>query len=143
VKKVLLIALVALSGCSVLGLGNHVRDELKDEKAKWLAQGIHSYTYELTLLCFCGFTEPVVVTVTNDAVTSVVVKSTGAPAPSNNLYRTIPALYDYLIDAADRADDIAIDYDRTAHLPSQVDIDFESQAIDDELTIRTANLIRK
>jgi hypothetical protein len=142
-KKLLLIAALLLPGCSVLGIGEHLSDGLKDEKAKWLAQGIHNYTYELTLLCFCGFTDPVVVTVMNDAVTSVVVKSTGAPAPSNPMYRTIPGLYDYLIDAAGRADEMEVDYDRAAHLPTEARIDFVTQAIDDELTVRAVNLVRK
>jgi hypothetical protein len=142
-RKIALLALLLLSAsCSVVGLDEGIQDQLRDEKEAWVKLGLHDYTYELRVLCFCPNTDVAIVTVTNDSVTSVVKKADGTPVARfpSDLYRPIPALYDYLIDAAGRADEISATFDGNAHLPTRVEIDFIKNAADDEIALEVSNL---
>jgi hypothetical protein len=128
------------SGCSVLGIDNGTEAELKDERRAWNAQNLRNYTYEFGRFCFCGEVRPVVITVQNDEVTRVVFKENGEPATQFlENYRTITDLYDYLIVAAVRADEMDVAFDDARHPPVLVDIDFIKNAIDDELRLTLAN----
>lgn len=132
----------ATSGCSVLGIDIGVAADLKYERRAWVAQNHRNYTYEYERLCFCGEVRPVVITVQNDVVTSVVIKETGEPVTHFlDAYMTITKLYDYLIDAADRADEMDVRFDEARHIPIFADIDFIKNAIDDELRINLRNLV--
>lgn len=140
-KFVLLAALLLGASCSVFGLDEGVQDQLRDEKEAWLKMGVHGYRYEMRISCFCPNTDPVIVTVADDVVTSVVKKADGAPVQrfQGDLYRPIDSLYDYLIDAAGRADEIEAEFDTKQHLPTRVSIDFAKNAIDDEMAIEISN----
>ena len=131
----------ATSGCSVLGIDSGTEADLKEQRRAWVAQNHRNYTYEYERLCFCLEVRPVIITVQNDIVTSVVSKETGAPvAHSPEIYMTITKLYDYLIDAADRAHEMEVRFDESRHIPIFADIDFIKNAIDDELRIHLRNL---
>ena len=133
---VLGLAVVLGSGCSVLGIDNGTETELKDERRAWVAQNLRSYTYEYLRSCFCLEVRPVIITVQNGEVTSVVFKENGEPVTQYlDNYLTITDLYDYLIDAAERADEMAVAFDGTRHIPVLADIDFIKNAADDELRL--------
>jgi len=132
---------LAFSGCH--GHDNALRGELRDEKSKWLALGIHNYTYDYERSCFCGGPSAVQITVINDVVTRVVTQSgdQDVPLSPTDPYFTIPELYDYLIDATSRADQISVHFDFATHLPAIVYIDFYRNAADDELSLTVGNLV--
>lgn len=143
-RALVLIGLLAAvtSGCSVLGIDSGTEADLKDERRAWVAQNNRNYTYEYERLCFCGEVRPVIITVQNDVVSSVVIKETGAPVTQfPETYMTITKLYDYLIDAADRADEMDVRFDESKHIPIFADIDFVKNAIDDELRLNLRNLV--
>jgi hypothetical protein len=132
----------ATSGCSVLGIDRGAEAGLEDQRRAWVAQNQRNYTYEYERLCFCVDVRAVIITVKNDVVTSVVVKETGEPVTQYpELYMTITKLYDYLIDAADRADEMDVRFDDTWHIPSSATIDFIRNAADDELRLNVRNLV--
>lgn len=132
---------LVLAGC--VGHDNALRSELRDEKSKWLAQSIHNYSFTFERQCFCGEAGHYVVTVKNDAITSVVSADDGQTKTlsATDPWYTIPELFDYLIEATTRADNIQIHFDLAAHLPDIVAIDFVSNAIDDELNLGVTNFL--
>lgn len=143
-RSILFAATLAVlgSGCSVLGIDSGTEAELKDQRRAWLRQNITSYTYEFERLCFCMDVRPVIVTVEDDEITGIVIKESGEPVTQFlDLYYTIPALFDYLIDAAGRADEMEVFFDDARHIPVHVDIDFITNAADDELLLNLSNLV--
>lgn len=143
-RALVLVAVIAAvtSGCSVVGIDTGTEADLKDERRAWVAQNHRNYTYEYERLCFCGDVRPVIITVQNDVVSSVVIKETGEPVTHFlDAYMTITKLYDYLIDAADRADEMDVRFDEAKHIPIFADIDFIKNAIDDELRLNLRNLV--
>lgn len=131
----------ALAGC--IPRDNALRGQLRDEKSKWLALAIHNYSYDYERQCFCGDAGTYRITVRNDAITTVVNKGTGQSVATSatDFWYTIPELYDYLIEATRRADDIFVHFDLAAHLPETVSIDFIKNAIDDELALVVSNFV--
>lgn len=142
-RMAVLAAALALSGgCSVLGIDSDLESELKDQRRAFLAQGLRSYSYEFQRSCFCAETRPVVITVVNDEVRSVVIKETGEPVTQYpEGYMTIPDLYDTLIEWADRdPHHMSATFDDVHHIPRMVSVDFEKNTADDELTLTLSNI---
>ena len=135
-----LLAVTLLGGCDVFGLDDQVVDDLKEQRAAFVAQNHKNYTYEFQRSCFCGETRRMIITVRNDAVTSVVVKGTGEPVTQFlDSYYTIPKLYDYLIDVAEDASSIDVAFDTSVHIPVSVSADPIENAIDDEFDLQLSN----
>jgi hypothetical protein len=134
--------LVLASGCSVVGIDSDLESQLQDQRRAFLAQGLTSYSYEFQRSCFCADVRPVIITVVNDEVRSVVIKETGeAVTQYLDGYMTIRALYSQLIEWADRdPHQMAVHFDAVHHIPSMVSVDFEENTADDELTLTLSNI---
>lgn len=140
-KLALLIALAAVgSGCSILGLGDSVASELRGQRNAWLRQGIRDYTYEYHVACFCPPSDTLIIEVHNNMVTNITNKRTGLPVGLHVVY-TIPQFYDFLIDAAEDADEMTVDFDKQLHVPTNVFIDYERNTADEELYVSASNLL--
>jgi hypothetical protein len=135
-------ALVLASGCSVVGIDGDVEERLEDQQRAWLRQGLTSYSYEFQRSCFCAEWRPMIITVRNDEVISVVVKETGEPVTQYlEGYMTITALYAKLIGWAESdPHQMSVSFDASSHIPSIVSIDFEENWADDELTLTLSNI---
>ena len=86
---------------------------------------------------------PEIITVRDDAVTSVVIKDTGEPITQHlEGYKTIRALYEDLIEWADRdPHQMAVNFDYLHHIPRMVSVDFEKNTADHEMTLTLSNLL--
>jgi hypothetical protein len=135
-----LLAVTLLGGCDVFGIDDPVEGDLREQRAAWVAQNHRNYTYEFQRSCFCGETRRMVITVRNDAVTSVVVKGTGEPVTQFlDSYYTITRLYDYLIDVAEDASSMEVLFDTSVHIPVSVSADPIENAVDDEFDLQLSN----
>jgi len=132
----------AVAGCAVFGPDDSVAEQLRSHKRAFERQNIRSYFYDYQALCFCASIDPILIEVRDGVVVNATNKLTGQPIPpaQRATLKTIPQLYDYLIDAAERADEISADFDSELHLPTEVRIDFARHAADDELIVKTSNL---
>lgn len=133
-----LVAVVALiAGCSGGPSGsdaprNDVLQKLADQQAVWAAKKLDDYSFTITRACFCPFTEPVVVTVVDGAVTSASRDGKPVPAPElQGLPTTIPALFAAVRSNANAAR-VTVDWDPTFGYPFNIAIDAIENAVDDE-----------
>lgn len=118
VGRVLPFALIALvAGCGDLtGPG-----DLSAARRLWESQNISSYEYVLEQVCFCiGPEEPVVVTVIDDVVVSIVEQDSGAPV-QNIGWSTIDELFTYAEWARANNRLIAIEYDQDEGYPTRIE----------------------
>ncbi len=142
-KKLLISVILVvflLSGCGLLP-----NSELASGRDRWQKAGISHYRYNLTVGCFCAFSQrmPLTIEVANGVVQSMAY-SDGTPVPADQAawftrYSTIEALFDYTGEALKTADEIKVQYDPTYGFPSSVQIDFIKQVMDDELGLTVAN----
>jgi hypothetical protein len=110
---------------------------MNEARNRWDKQGLDDYTFHYRQLCFCPSTQPMIVTVRNDAVTEVVYADTRQPVPANLFkeYTTIDGLFGAIQDAVNRgADEINVTYDPARGYPTNAAFDYEKATIDDELT---------
>ena len=124
--------------------------ELDSHRTLWEQTRSSDYTYEYNVLCECSdnFGQTVKVTVTAGAIESVVYAESGEfgrkagdpPVVSGSpRYHTIDSLFDVIQDAiTDEADQLTLSYDGEFGYPTNVAIDRNVSAIDDEYTF-TAN----
>jgi len=131
---------LALSSCSP-----QAGSELARNRERWQAAGIDHYRFELSVLCFCPFSPqmPLRIEVIGGQVVSLTYND-GNPVPESewatfSAYTTIDALFAYTEQAVRKADEIRITYDPSYGFPSQVQIDFVKNAVDDELALRAEN----
>lgn len=112
---------------------------LRAARARWQSSGIDSYEMTVRRVCYCGFVDPVRITVENGVVVSRTFASTGAPLPATygDLYPDVPGLFAIVEHAATDADDLETTFDATYGFPSEISIDWEKNAVDDEVTYRT------
>lgn len=102
----------------------------------WRASGPASYRYTYRRSCFCLARGPVVVTVRDRQLESVVDAQTGAPVPPDQLplYTTVDGLFALLFQAVDeRAWDIRASYDGSLGYPREGYVDRSTQIADEEL----------
>ena len=122
---------------------DRAQDELTRNRQRWVAAGIHDYAYDYQRLCFCApeSTQPVRITVRQDAVVAVVRQSDGQPVDAKYGWPRIDALFD---DIQGRLDQhvarIDVDYDATYGYPRSIVVDVAAMAADDEYSHTTANL---
>jgi hypothetical protein len=115
-------------------------------RQQWESQSLDSYTFELTIGCFCGIASqtPALVTVLDDTVASAVRISDNVEVQADLLpaIKTIDELFDLIEDAeGGGADDIQTEYDETVGFPSSISIDYIENAIDDEISYSVASVI--
>jgi uncharacterized protein YceK len=144
-KLILIVMALLLAGCaSVNALGS--QSEIKQNQAKWQDASISHYRYDLSISCFCVFTQdmPLKIEVQDGKVLSMQYKSGKEIDPSLlelfEKYATIDRTFAELkADLNGAADEVIAKYDPTHGFPTEVTIDFEKQATDDELYLSLSN----
>jgi hypothetical protein len=125
------------AGCNLFGAGGpgSAAAELSSHLAQWQAGGPNSYSYTITMACFCPFNEPYRVTVENNVTTAVT--AAGAPVDAQQvsfLPKTIPAVFKLVSDNLDAAK-LTVRYDPTLGFPTSIDADPIANAVDDEFSM--------
>jgi hypothetical protein len=136
---------MVMASCNILDPFNDDRDELNDARRRWARQGIASYQYRLTQLCFCPseIVRPFAIRVSNGIIAEVRDAETGEAPPSYYDPRTIPELFEVIDQALDRhADSIDVEYDPQLGYPTRIMIDYERNTADEELGFRVEALLR-
>jgi len=142
-KKIILITLVLiLAACSAGG------SEFSRNQQKWTDANITHYRFALSIGCFCAFRSqmPLVVEVLNGNVVSmigadgVVIAETDPSYGTFTQYATIDHLFSELEADLNDADEITVTYDPTYGFPTDINIDFIKEAMDDELYLSASGL---
>ena len=155
-KLILLILAITLSGCTAIANAGQPKSEVEQAREKWQAANISHYRYNLSIGCFCVFTQdmPLVIEVKDGQVVSMQYQS-GKQVDANLVdyfqrFATIDRLFDDIANgfvvkenadtAGDKADEVKVTYDETYGFPTQISIDFIKNAMDDELGLQISNL---
>jgi hypothetical protein len=144
-KLILIVMALLLSACvSVNALGNH--SEIEQNQAKWQEAGISHYRYDLSISCFCVFTQdmPLILEVRDGKVVSMEYQNGNKIDPSLTelfeKYATIDRVFAELEAGLNgAADEVIVKYDPTYGFPTEATIDVEKQATDDELYLTLSN----
>ena len=137
--------MLATVSCSITEPTSRDRSqaELTRNRQRWTAAGLHDYVYDYQRLCFCApeSTEPVRITVRQDAVVAVVRQSDGQPVDAKYGWPRVDALFD---DIQGRLDQqvarIDVYYDATYGYPRSIVVDVAAMAADDEYSHTAGNL---
>lgn len=143
-KRTHLITLLLLALSCADPTGNEVPlSELEQNQERWAQHNISTYEYRLQRLCFCGFVDPVDVTVRDGIITAVVVVDSQEelePSMFEQFY-TVDGLFQVVQDALDgEAHSIVATYDPEFGYPVDIAIDYIEQAIDDEVQLLSSDL---
>ncbi len=142
VGKITLVFLVFLMcGCS--GLFDPTENDLEENLSKWQASGIEDYSFRFQRLCFCISVEALNVEVVDGEIVSATVAATGeTPHPAVvDQVLTIDGIFAAIQDAIDRdAFSLSVTYHETLGYPTIVDIDYNEQAIDEEMSYRASEV---
>lgn len=135
-------ALLGLSACGGDGLFTSTRlvHNVRAARARWESSGISSYAMTVRRLCFCGFVEPVRVTVDDGVVVSRIVVSTGDPVPASlvQYYPDVPGLFAIIEHAgANGADGLRFEFHPSYGFPTAINVDWAENTADDEVSYRT------
>ncbi len=118
--------------------------ELDANRERWQASDIVSYTYRLEIGCFCPpeITSPVLVRVSQDSIVSVVYAASGdTVAALVSSFYTVGGLFEVVEDAIEReAHELSVIYDDSLGYPRRIVIDYEEQAVDEELALTASDL---
>lgn len=138
--------LPALAACGdIVGVGDSDERELRRATQRWNDHRIYNYDYTVQQSCFCPaeLGRAVIVMVRGGFVYDLRYESTFAPVPpfAWSAFPTVEGLFDIVDDAIYRADDVDTTFDREYGFPRLIDIDYERNAIDDELTISTSRFV--
>src|SRR5690242_13384441 len=145
-KKLILIVMVfLLTACaSVNALGS--QSAIEQNQQKWQDATIPHYRYNLAISCFCVFTQdmPLIIEVKDGKVVSMEYQSRKEIDPSLlemfEKYATIDRVFAELkANLNGAADEVTAKYDSTYGFPTEVTIDVEKQATDDELYLTLSN----
>jgi hypothetical protein len=118
--------------------------ELTRNRERWTSAAIHDYEFDYQLLCFCSpdATEPVHITVRQDAIASVVRKRDGLPAVTK--YGGWPHVGELFADIQSRLDQhvdrLTVDYDPALGYPRSIVVDVAAMSADDEYSHTAGNL---
>lgn len=139
---VALAMLVAVAGCS--DPTGPDRD-LERAAALWAGQDLASYTYVFDQSCFCGFTGPVRLTVTDGAVVaaqSLPGSSDPDTAQDPTWFPTIDELFDRLRSAVE-SDPVVflVTYDSILGFPASASVDISEQIADEEYAFEVRDVV--
>jgi len=146
-KKLLFVFLtLALAACTAAGNAMGSQSELEQNREKWQDANISHYRYQLSITCFCVFSQdmPLIIEVQDGEVVSMEFQS-GNPIDPTSLelfekYATIDRLFAELeAGVSGAADEVVATYDPTYGFPAEVTIDFVKEATDDELYFSLSN----
>ena len=143
-RGAVLAAALAFAGCDNPFSSSGPERDLEEARRTWGRQGISSYTFKVSQLCFCGPDThgTFAVVVREGRVASVTDAETGAPrTPNPSVPLTVEALFAKVEDAIDHdADQLVVRYDPALGYPLEIAIDFIERAIDDEVTYTASDL---
>jgi Family of unknown function (DUF6174) len=111
--------------------------DLQTAEQRWVRSGVQDYQIVVRHLCFCGYVRPVRLTVRSGSIVSRVDAETGEPVPSHGSHiGAVPDLFDIVREAIERdAHSLSVTYDATYGFPTQINIDYIGNAVDDELQV--------
>jgi len=139
-KTVLLAVFVALTGCSDLFSPDRDRSRLEENRDKWRAQGLNSYTFTFRQGCFCGITEPVrVVVVNGSAVNATLISNSQLIDP--RFVSSIESLFDFIDRGiAKHSVVLEVTYDPARGFPTRIVSDGSKNIADDEVTYEVSDV---
>ena len=139
-KLILIVMTLVLAGCAAMGSAMGNQSEIEQNKEKWQDAGISHYRYNLFISCFCIFVEnmPLVIEVQDGQVVSMEYQNGNEIDPSLlelfEKYATVDRIFAEVEAGLNgAADNVVVTYDPTYGFPTEVTIDVEQQAADDEL----------
>ncbi len=114
--------------------------DLRIAEQRWLRSGVQDYQIVVQHLCFCGYVRPVRLTVRSGSIVSRVDAETGEPVPPQGSHiGAIPDLFDLVREALEQdAYSLAVTYHVTYGFPTQINIDYIGNAVDDELAVKAS-----
>jgi hypothetical protein len=131
-----------IAGCS--GLFEPEGSELEENMEKWAESGIEDYRFRFQRLCFCISVDVFLVEVVDGEIVSATVADTGEephPAVVDQIL-TIDSIFAAIQDAMDRdAHSLSVTYHETLGYPTEVDIDYLENAIDEEMSYRASDVV--
>lgn len=136
-----LVLLALLAACS--SPTDQARDDLRENRERWQALGLHAYSFEFRRVCFCGGPlRPVRVVVRGDSIVSVTDAATGGPPQflAAGWVATVDQVFDELIRDSATAASMELAFDPTYHFPSHAKVDRIKNAIDDEYELLLGDL---
>jgi len=144
-KLILIVMALILTACaSANTLGS--QSEIEQNQEKWQDAGISHYRYHLAISCFCVFTQdmPLIIEVQDGKVVSMEYQNGNEIDPSLlelfEKYAMIDRIFAELKAGLNgAADEVIVKYDPTYGFPTEVRIDVEKQATDDELYLTLSN----
>lgn len=136
------VAILSGAGCSVLSPDNGAQHELDRNRDRWedRASEHQQYTLQQTVMCFCpNAGDAHEVRVVGDSITAVRNLASGEQLPPDQwqLFRTVDALFDMVQRAIDEADSFEVTYHPIHGYPAAISIDYITNAVDDEIAVRT------
>jgi hypothetical protein len=154
-RKILLVLITFMLGACSLGDLTGNRSEVEQNRQTWQEQEITHYRYHLFVGCFCVFSQdmPLIIEVQDDEVVSLEYQS-GNEIEATNLeyfqrFATIERIFAEIerdfqpVDSGEstggKADEVIVEYDESYGFPTQVNVDFIKEAIDDELYLTISN----
>ena len=142
-KLILLIAVAALALAACAGAtasANQNQSELDDNQQKWQDANISHYRYNLSISCFCVFTQdmPLIIEVQDGKVVSMEYTSGNEIDAGSREYfqrfETIDKVFEQLQkDIGGEADEVVVTYNANYGFPEEVKIDYVLEATDDEI----------
>jgi len=150
-RTLLLFIFLPLISCSVF---NNEQDGYEEARKKWEVQKAERYEFRYGISCFCQPTTPAIVVINADTVFQVLDPSnrdslmiqTGentfqyAGDVYKEAYKTIDQLFD-IIREARGADQLDVKYDLESGFPLSINIDYEKNTADDEVSYTVSNYV--
>ena len=111
---------------------------------KWESMNMTHYVYNFRASCYCidEWVRGASVTVNNDSVISLLFTDDGKPPQILQIsdWHTINSLFDLSKTIIEEADKFKLEYDKTYGNPTLISVDWNSQAIDDEVIFYINNV---
>ena len=136
----ILVGILILGGCSLVGDNDPEKSALEQNRRLWKAQDLSTYTYALSRHCFCGYYGAYTVVVDRDTIQTItsVVTSEAIPAEEYQYFETIDDLFHIVEKALEEADVLRVEYHPRFGYPTEIDIDYYKEAVDDEITYQAS-----
>jgi Family of unknown function (DUF6174) len=143
-----------LTACSLENVAGG-QSAVEQNKRKWQDANISHYRFHLNIGCFCVFSQdmPLLIEVQDGEVVSMEYQSGKEIDASNRQYFQRFATIDKIFaeiendfqtgDSSDssqnKADEVVVEYDETSGFPTQVNVDFIKNAVDDEFSLTVSD----
>jgi hypothetical protein len=139
-KTVLLTVLATVAGCSDLFSPNGNQSRLDENRDKWRAQGLTTYSFTLHQVCFCGINGPVRVVVVNGSAVNATMISNGQSVDPR-FVSSIESLFDFIQRGiANHSAVLEVTYDPARGFPTRIVSDGSKSAVDDEVTYEVSDV---